>query len=154
MEKHDDYHAGWHHRGPLRIVALIVGGLVLAVVCGLAFGWLVMLLWNWLMPVLFKFPIISYWQGFGLVVLGRLLFGGFRHPGPRHGRSCGPRFPHAFHHHHWKAWDHRGDGDDEEWNPGGSYRNWKYYREYWREEGKTAFLAYLEKTGKLEKPEK
>lgn len=38
----------------------------------------VMLLWNWLMPVLFHLTAISFWQALGLFVLSRMLFGGFR----------------------------------------------------------------------------
>lgn len=38
----------------------------------------VMSLWNWLMPALFHLPAITAWQALGLLVLCRLLFGGFR----------------------------------------------------------------------------
>lgn len=41
------------------------------------FGEVVMHLWNWLMPVLFGWRIITFWQGLGLLVLCRILFGGF-----------------------------------------------------------------------------
>jgi hypothetical protein len=36
-----------------------------------------MLLWNWLLPPLFGWPEITIWQGFGLLALCRILFGGF-----------------------------------------------------------------------------
>jgi hypothetical protein len=42
------------------------------------FGWIVMLLWNSLMPALFGLKTITYWQAWGLVILGRILFGGWR----------------------------------------------------------------------------
>ena len=35
-------------------------------------------LWNWLMPALFRLPTISLGQTFGLLLLSRILFGGFR----------------------------------------------------------------------------
>ncbi|MGM5630755.1 hypothetical protein O2K51_07605 [Apibacter raozihei] len=38
---------------------------------------IVMLLWNWLTPVLFTLPTINYLQSVGLVLLCRLLFGRF-----------------------------------------------------------------------------
>src|SRR5262245_66519708 len=41
-------------------------------------GFVVMSLWNWLMPSLFGWSIISFWQALGLLVLCRILFGGFR----------------------------------------------------------------------------
>lgn len=34
----------------------------------------VMLLWNWLMPILFKLPEITYWQAIGLNMLANVLF--------------------------------------------------------------------------------
>ena len=37
-------------------------------------GLIVMWLWNWLMPILFNFPTITYWQGWGLAALGSVLF--------------------------------------------------------------------------------
>jgi hypothetical protein len=40
-------------------------------------GGIVMLLWNWLLPPLFGVPEVTLLQGFGLLVLGRLLFGGW-----------------------------------------------------------------------------
>ena len=41
------------------------------------FSFLVMWLWNWLMPVLFGLHAISYWQALGLLVLSKILFGSF-----------------------------------------------------------------------------
>jgi hypothetical protein len=38
---------------------------------------LTMYLWNWLVPALFHGPIITLGQTFGLLVLSRILFGGF-----------------------------------------------------------------------------
>jgi hypothetical protein len=40
------------------------------------FGFVVMALWNWLMPALFSLKAIGYWQALGLVILCRILFGG------------------------------------------------------------------------------
>ncbi len=37
-----------------------------------------MLLWNALMPVIFKLPVLSFWQAAGLLILARLFFGGAR----------------------------------------------------------------------------
>ena len=41
------------------------------------FGWVVMLLWNWLMPEIFGLTQISYWQAWGLLVLSSILFKSF-----------------------------------------------------------------------------
>jgi hypothetical protein len=42
------------------------------------FGFVVMSLWNWLMPSLFGWRLIDFWQALALLVLSRILFGGFR----------------------------------------------------------------------------
>jgi hypothetical protein len=46
------------------------------------FGFVVMGLWNWLMPALFGLKTIGYWQALGLFILSKILFGGFRGAGP------------------------------------------------------------------------
>lgn len=59
----------------------------LLVVVGIAaLGWVVMALWNWLMPTLFVGANeVSYLQALGLLVLSKILFGGLRGHGC-HGR--------------------------------------------------------------------
>src|SRR5580698_2321097 len=58
---------------------------VIAVVGTTVFGFAVMSLWNWLAPEVFGFHTITFWQALGLLVLSKILFGGFR-GGPRRGR--------------------------------------------------------------------
>jgi hypothetical protein len=41
------------------------------------FGEVVMHLWNWLLPMLFGWHVITFWQALGLLVLCRILFGGW-----------------------------------------------------------------------------
>jgi len=41
-------------------------------------GFVVMSLWNWLMPTLFGWHGITYWQAAGVLILSKVLFGGFR----------------------------------------------------------------------------
>ena len=40
-------------------------------------GAIVMQLWNWLLPPLFGWNQIGFWQALGLLALCRILFGGF-----------------------------------------------------------------------------
>ena len=40
-------------------------------------GELVMHLWNWLLPPLFGWRQLTFWQALGLLALCRILFGGF-----------------------------------------------------------------------------
>jgi|SRR6516162_4659729 len=50
-------------------------------------SFVVMRLWNWLLPALFGWRLISYWQAMGILILSKILFG-FR---GRPGRHCYPR---------------------------------------------------------------
>jgi len=60
--------------------------LLMVVVCGLAFGFVIMHLWNWLMPTIFGLRTITFTQSLGLLVLSKILLGGFhRHSGGKHG---------------------------------------------------------------------
>jgi hypothetical protein len=109
----------------LRIAGLVVLGVVGAALFALVFGWLVMILWNWLMPAIFHLGEISYWQAFGIVILGKLIFGGIG-GGQHGGRGRGPRGSH---------WDKAGRTRDE----------WHWYREFWDEEGRDAFDRFVQK---------
>jgi hypothetical protein len=60
----------------------------LLVVVGIAaLGWVVMALWNWLLPTLF-FGVreIDYMQAMGVLLLSKILFGGFRGHCGGHGK--------------------------------------------------------------------
>jgi len=63
--------------------------LVFAPLLVAAMSFVVMLLWNALIPSLFAGPVLGFWQAAGLFLLCRILFVGFRphghHPGWRHG---------------------------------------------------------------------
>ena len=63
----------------MKIVGMTFAGVVLAAGFALVFGLVVKLLWNWLMPAIFGLGVITYWQAFGIVLLAKLLFGGFGH---------------------------------------------------------------------------
>jgi hypothetical protein len=47
------------------------------VLAGWFFGELVLHLWNWLTPTLFGWRQVNFWQALGLLLLCRILFGGF-----------------------------------------------------------------------------
>jgi hypothetical protein len=58
----------WIFLGPVAIVGFLVF---------LAIGGLVVReLWNWLLPTLFGWPRVTFWQALGLLALCRILFGG------------------------------------------------------------------------------
>lgn len=55
------------------IVPLVILGMLLFIFIG---GEIVLHLWNWLLPSLFGWREITFWQGLGLLALCRILFGG------------------------------------------------------------------------------
>ena len=56
------------------IAPLAILGMAVFIVIG---GELVRHLWNWLLPSLFGWHEITFWQALGLLALCRILFGGF-----------------------------------------------------------------------------
>lgn len=52
----------------LKIVPLVIIGVA-------AFGYVLMSLWNWLVPPIIGWKAIGYWQALGLFVLARVIFG-------------------------------------------------------------------------------
>ena len=53
--------------------------LAIAIIAVFVIGCVVMLLWNALVPELFKGPVITYWQAIGLLVLSHILLRGWGH---------------------------------------------------------------------------
>jgi len=102
-------------------------GILTAVFFAALFAVAVTFLWNWLMTDLFGLKAINYYQAFGLVLLARLLVGGWHkgHGDGEHkhfqdffGKNEAPRFR-DFHH----------DRDA--------------FSEFWDKEGREAFKSYL-----------
>lgn len=105
--------------GPGRILFFcLMGGLAI-----LVFGGVVMLLWNNVLATATNVHTITFWQALGLLVLSKILFGGFR-------GGWGPRRP------YWKQrmkekWNNMTPEDREkfkqEWQKrcgGWGYRSW------------------------------
>lgn len=85
--------------------------LLVAIAVGLV-GAGTMLLWNALLPPLFGWPALSFWQALGLLLLARLLTGGWR-----------GRWGHG---HHWRArmaerWAQMSDEERERFRAGMQY---------------------------------
>jgi uncharacterized membrane protein len=55
------------------IAPLAILGIALCIFIG---GEIVMRLWNWLLPALFGWRQITFWQGLAILALCRILFGG------------------------------------------------------------------------------
>lgn len=68
------------------IAPLAILGMLLFIAIG---GEVVRQLWNWLLPPLFGWQRLTFWQALALLALCRILFGGFGMPGS--GRSLARR---------------------------------------------------------------
>lgn len=107
------------------ILVQICLGLVLSILFGLGFGFFVMLLWNSLLPDIWGWQAITYWQGAGLVILTRLLFGsqGYHKEANQPQAGCRGAFspPSA---------ECAADKDD------------RYFERWWAEEGEASLEKY------------
>jgi len=74
-EEHNMSKKKWIFLAPLALLAM-----ALFIWLG---GELVMHLWNWLLPTLFGWRQITFWQAVGLLALCRILFGGWSGGGHR-----------------------------------------------------------------------
>lgn len=71
-----------------------IGKAVFIVIAIAVFGWAVMTVWNWVIPAAFVGArSIDFLHALGLLVLSRMLFGGFRRHGGWHKRR------------HWRKWE-------------------------------------------------
>ena len=119
-----------------RIAGYVLVGLLFAAAFAIVFAILVKFIWNSMMPALFDFKEITFWQAFGIIILAKLLFGSFG--GPHHSR--------------WKKdggyappWHRPPGASDADMPPSRYHRDWKAYTQYWQEEGKAAFKDYMDK---------
>jgi hypothetical protein len=120
-------------------------GLMFVCLFALVFGFVVKWLWNMLMPAIFDLGAITFWQAFALIVLAKLLFGSFGGPHRSNRKSWhdwGQR-------HDWhRPWDRFGEKRD---SMRDRFRDWKYYHQFWEDEGKEAFKAYVDGKTKTDK---
>ncbi|WP_375326082.1 hypothetical protein [Flagellimonas sp. GZD32] len=110
----------------VKVIAMIILGTIIFLLA----NYLLMRLWNWLMPDLFGVGTVTYWQALGIFILAKLLFGfggggGKSKGGSSHKKKMKSSNP-------CKPW--RRD-----------FNEWKYYDQFWEEEGETAFKSYIEK---------
>jgi hypothetical protein len=77
-------------------------------------GEVVMHLWNWLLPPLFGWHVVTFWQALGLLLLTRILFGG--HGMGHKGGGGGPK--------RWqkRKWDRMTPEEREQFR--GRYQGW------------------------------
>lgn len=99
-------------------------------------GYIVMRLWNWLMPDLFGLPEIDYWKAVGVLLLSKIIFGFGSGDGPSKRKNKKPKKGYKT-------------------NPCSSMRNdfskWKHYDEFWKEEGEQAYKNFVERNNSTSK---
>lgn len=112
----------------VRSAVKIVFIAILILVFILLFGYVFMRLWNWLMPDIFGLITLTYWQAIGLLIMAKLIFGGFEGRGPGKNR--------------WKS---KNTGRTKSrWMCKDDFSDWKHYDTFWKEEGETAYKTYVE----------
>ena len=74
-EHKDGMDAWWEKRTIPQKVLTVIGFVILGAGLFFLFGWVVMLLWNWLMPEIFGLKTLTYWQAWGVLALSCILFG-------------------------------------------------------------------------------
>lgn len=78
----------WEDRSLPQKILMGIGFGILGISLAFLFGWVVMLLWNWLMPDIFGLKRLTYWQAWGLLILSHILFKSF---GSGHGNGRSDR---------------------------------------------------------------
>ncbi|MCD4794344.1 MAG: TrbC/VirB2 family protein [Bacteroidales bacterium] len=121
------------HKARTKRVGIIAGWVVLGIIAAVGFaflfGYVIMLLWNWLMPMIFGLTEISYWQAVGIIILAKLLFGGF---GGHHKYSKSDRDKRPGRHIGTKTFKT-------------GFSKWRHYDKYWKDEGEDSYKRYIEK---------
>lgn len=117
-------------KSPLQIVGMIIFGAIAIAGLAILFGFIIMWLWNWLMPLIFGLPTLTYWQAVGLFILFKLLIGG-----------CGGGGKKCKNHSHKNHCEDKRHFRDKK----GDFSKWEHYDEFWKEEGDTLYKEYIEK---------
>ncbi len=110
-----------------RIIGWVILGIIGAAALAFVLGYVVMLLWNWIMPEIFGLATITFWHAFGIVLLARIIFGSFKHhhdkrPYSPSRRFSRPPFRETKSEHHKK---------------------WRHFDKFWEDEGEKAFDEYV-----------
>ena len=121
-------------KGPAAIVAMVIFGIIAIAGLGILFGFILMWLWNWLMPELFGLPTLTFWKAVGVFILAKLLFGGFGNGGGKSGS---------------KSKGHRKCESDKS-KKKKDFSKWAHYDKFWEEEGDKAYAEYCRR---IENPE-
>ena len=120
-------------KSPGEIAGWILLGIIAVVGLAILFGYIIMWLWNWLMPDLFGLSTINYWQAVGIFILSKILLGGCGGGGGKESSKGS------------KSGCKKGDKND--------FSKWKYYDKFWTEQGDQAYKEYVKNLHKEDQDE-
>lgn len=116
----------FREKSPIQIIGIIIFGAIAITGLAILFGFVIMWLWNWLMPAVFGLPVLTYWQAVGLFILLKLLLGGCGSGGSSRKSSKNSRN------------DCKKDSKTD-------FSKWKYYDKFWKEEGDEYYKEFVGK---------
>jgi hypothetical protein len=112
-------------KSPIEIVGIIIFGAIAITGLAILFGFVIMWLWNWLMPEIFGLTTLTYWQAVGVFILLKIFLGG-----------CGSG----------SSKKSSKDSSDTCKNDSKTdFSKWKYYDKFWKEEGDEYYKQYVER---------
>lgn len=114
-------------KSPWKIVGWIIFGILAITGLAILLGFIIMWLWNWLMPEIFGFTTITYWQAVGIFILFKILIGGLGGDNHKSHKSCN----------HSKSISGKKSKKE--------FFKWKHYDQFWKEEGNQAYKEYAER---------
>ncbi len=113
-------------KSPIEIAGIIIFGAIAITGLAILFGFVIMWLWNWLMPEIFGLTTLTYWQAVGLFILLKILIGG-----------CGSGSS--------SKKSSKDSSDECKKDSKTDFSKWKYYDKFWKEEGDEYYKQYVER---------
>lgn len=110
-------------KSPGEIIGMIIFGGIFIIGMAILFGFVIMWLWNWLMPMIFGLSTLTFWQAVGVFILAKILLGGCGGLGGSDKSSS-------------KSSKCKNHGK-------GSFSKWKHYDDFWKDEGNEAYENYV-----------
>jgi len=110
-------------KSPGEIAAMIIFGAIFFTGLAILLGFVIMWLWNWLMPMIFGLTTLTFWEAVGVFVLFKILLGGCGGFGGKDKKTSKTSKCNT--------------------ESKGEFSKWKHYDNFWKEEGNKAYEAYI-----------
>lgn len=109
-------------KSPGKIIGMILLGIIAVTGLAILFGFIIMWLWNWLMPEIFGLTTLNYWQAVGVFILFKILLGGCNFGNDN---------------------SSKGSKNECKSKSKSDFSKWKHYDNFWKEEGNKAYEEYI-----------